>query len=239
MAEAIGAAVRRRRNDLGISAQKLADACTELGYPLPRNSIANLENGRRSEVSVAELIVIARALRVPPLLLLFPGIPGEKVEVAPGVEAFSYDAAEWFSGRAPFSYLSNGDEPYPLMRVNRGDSWGGGMEFLPGETYTRSTDISAWEEGAQSIRLARAEADLWKELRQHERDEQAALMDRDEVLAEAARARIARTRERIAENRREQRAQGLTPIPMPREARYQAIDPATWEESDPATWEES
>jgi ribosome-binding protein aMBF1 (putative translation factor) len=44
----VAAEVRRRRKEKGMSAQELADACAEIGHPIPRNVIANMESGRRS-----------------------------------------------------------------------------------------------------------------------------------------------------------------------------------------------
>ncbi len=73
-------AVRRRRDDLGWSARRLAEECERLGAPeLTAAVIANIEHGRpdqqgrrRREVSVDELLVLAYALAIPPLLLLVP-----------------------------------------------------------------------------------------------------------------------------------------------------------------------
>jgi transcriptional regulator with XRE-family HTH domain len=82
-----------------LSAQQLADRCAGLGMAsLSRVVITKLENGRREAVSTAELQVIARALGVPPLLLLFPVGLTEAVEVLPGVTADPWHAAQWFTG---------------------------------------------------------------------------------------------------------------------------------------------
>src|SRR4051812_14487081 len=55
------------RKERGISAQELSDRCDGLGHSVPRNIIANIENGRRSAVTLQELLVIAMALNVPPI----------------------------------------------------------------------------------------------------------------------------------------------------------------------------
>lgn len=52
------------RRQKKISAQKLADEMTAAGYPIQRSVIANLENGRRSELSVGHLAVAAQILGV-------------------------------------------------------------------------------------------------------------------------------------------------------------------------------
>src|ERR1700757_3524960 len=82
------------------SAQWLADETERLGYPISRAAIANYESGRKKGLDVAELLVLAAALRIPPLTLLFPQLPDGPVEVLPGVQTTSWDAAAWFSGEA-------------------------------------------------------------------------------------------------------------------------------------------
>jgi len=89
---------RERRN---MSAQQLADACTEAGLPIKRSVIANWENGRRTTVSVAELLVLGSVLGIPPILLLFPIGQHESVEVVPGKKMSPWAAAKWFSGVEP------------------------------------------------------------------------------------------------------------------------------------------
>ncbi|MFF2849741.1 helix-turn-helix domain-containing protein [Streptomyces sp. NPDC058001] len=64
--------VRRRRKELGWSAQDLADKCEEIGHPIPRNVIANMESGRRSNLPLVDVIVLAEALNTPPICLVYP-----------------------------------------------------------------------------------------------------------------------------------------------------------------------
>ena len=82
------------------SAQWLADQTEQLGYPISRAAIANYESGRKKGLDVAELLVLAAALRLPPLALLFPQLPDGPVEVLPGLTTTCWDAAAWFSGEA-------------------------------------------------------------------------------------------------------------------------------------------
>lgn len=91
--------VRRLRLERGMSAQRLSDACTELGAPIPRTVLSNLENGRRGNVTVAELFVLAKALSVPPATLVFPVGLEASVEVLPGTEVSSEAAVDWVAGR--------------------------------------------------------------------------------------------------------------------------------------------
>lgn len=93
--------VRRYRKARRMSAQKLADRCAELGYPVPRSVLANIENGRRDSISTAELRVIAAALEVPPALLEVPlgRADVDRVEVLPDVELAPWEAWQWFTGQ--------------------------------------------------------------------------------------------------------------------------------------------
>ena len=90
--------VRRYRKARRMSAQKLADRCAELGYPIPRSVLTNIENGRRDSISIAELRVIAAALEVAPALLEVPLGRVARVEVLPDVEVPALDAWYWFVG---------------------------------------------------------------------------------------------------------------------------------------------
>lgn len=83
-----------------MSAQQLSDACTELGHPIARGVLANFESGRRPTVSIAEVLVFARALSVPPLLLIFPLGQEESLEILPGEGAPSWGALKWFTGES-------------------------------------------------------------------------------------------------------------------------------------------
>ncbi|MGW7165300.1 helix-turn-helix domain-containing protein [Streptomyces sp. NPDC054884] len=64
--------VRRRRKEMGWSAQDLADACEQLGHPIPRNVIANMESGRRANLPLVDVMVLAAALETYPVCLIFP-----------------------------------------------------------------------------------------------------------------------------------------------------------------------
>ncbi|MGB7239386.1 MAG: hypothetical protein WBD41_25825, partial [Rhodococcus sp. (in: high G+C Gram-positive bacteria)] len=96
VAARLGAAVRKQRGKR--SGQWLADRTAEVGMPIPRTTISELETGRRKVVNVAELLVLAKALEIPPALLLFPGMPDGDVEVLPDVIVSSEQAARWVVG---------------------------------------------------------------------------------------------------------------------------------------------
>ena len=93
----VGAEVKKRR--AGRSAQWLSDRTAELGRRVPTTVIAKLDSGHRGSVlHVSEVLVLAAALGVPPLQLIYPDLPDAEVEVWPGEIKRSFEAAQWFSG---------------------------------------------------------------------------------------------------------------------------------------------
>ena len=81
-----------------MSAQQLADRTNELEMPIPRSVLANLESGRRDSVSAAEVLVLARALDVPPVALVVPVGYEESVEILPGRSLTALEALLWLTG---------------------------------------------------------------------------------------------------------------------------------------------
>ncbi|MFE2428437.1 helix-turn-helix domain-containing protein [Streptomyces sp. NPDC059373] len=72
---AIAKRVKELRGERGLTGANLAERMTELGVPWDRSIVANLENGRRGSVSVAELLGLAFVLDVAPIHLLVPAWP--------------------------------------------------------------------------------------------------------------------------------------------------------------------
>ncbi|MCX5342663.1 helix-turn-helix domain-containing protein [Streptomyces atratus] len=94
--------VRRRRKELRWSAQDLADQCEEIGYPIPRNVIANMESGRRATLPLVEIMVLAKALRVTPVSLIYPIGHVSEVRPLPYEDPQpAWDALQWFTGQSP------------------------------------------------------------------------------------------------------------------------------------------
>lgn len=122
MSATIAREVRRHRQARGMSAQQLADKCAEVGMPLQRTVISNIENGRRGNVSVAEVLVLAAALEVPPAALIFPAGYAEAVEYLPGRAAAPLEAADWWHGEgaAEDSALALARRHRELVRRIRG-----------------------------------------------------------------------------------------------------------------------
>jgi hypothetical protein len=108
----IAAAIKCARGNR--SAQWLADETERLGYPVSRAAIANCESGRKKGLDIAELLVLAAALQIPPVTLLFPELPDGPVEVLPGIQTSSWDAAAWFSGEESSPYP--GEDSWPRSK---------------------------------------------------------------------------------------------------------------------------
>lgn len=112
----IGQEVQRLRDPR--SAAWLASRVGELGLKMTRQTIADLENGRRRYVTTAELIILAAALNTSPVALVYPNPSddvAELIEVLPGVEVTGLQAAQWFSGiRHGFTDSADGAESAQL-----------------------------------------------------------------------------------------------------------------------------
>lgn len=91
----------RERKRPKMSAQALADRCAEIGWPIKRSVLSNLESGYRETITVPELIVIAAALEVPLADLLLPLGRAEQVEILPGTRVPPVVALYWVNARRP------------------------------------------------------------------------------------------------------------------------------------------
>lgn len=97
----VGAEVARRRAALDLSAQQVADRTAELGHAVSRSVVSDLGNPRRpSRLTVPDWLVLAAALEVPPLALLFPGLPANTVEPLPDWTVPAQRAFDWAFGDA-------------------------------------------------------------------------------------------------------------------------------------------
>jgi transcriptional regulator with XRE-family HTH domain len=107
-----GEAVATRRKVLGLSAIQLWERTVELGYPVTRISISKIENNARvGKLDVAEVLILAVALDIPPALLLFPDYPHGQVELLPGAVTESEQAVRWLAGEEPAPRPEGGRYP--------------------------------------------------------------------------------------------------------------------------------
>ena len=88
----------RERRQPRMSVQQLADRTAELGMPIPRSVLANLESGRRETVSTAEVVILAAALDIAPIELISPVGFDQQVEMLPGRMMDPLSATRWFTG---------------------------------------------------------------------------------------------------------------------------------------------
>ncbi len=108
----VGKAVLRRRKALGLTAVQLADKTRDLGYPITRVAITKIETNKRAgKLDIAEVLVLAVALEIPPALLLFPSFPERgTVELLPGYDVWPPAAVRWLCGESPLPMQVHADE---------------------------------------------------------------------------------------------------------------------------------
>ncbi|POX98885.1 transcriptional regulator [Mycobacterium kansasii] len=105
-----GNAVSWRRKALKLTAAEVSRRTAELGYPISRGAVAKIESNLRSgKVDLAEVLVLAAALDIPPALLLFPQVSTDGgAVILPGFVAKEDDAVRWMAGQVSFP------QPYDL-----------------------------------------------------------------------------------------------------------------------------
>lgn len=97
--DGIGDRVARYRRLAGLSAREVAE---QAGNGLTRGVIANIESGRKTDVTVDQLIALAYVLQVPPVVLAIPvDKPDVFVRTADGVNSMQAIRAaslmDWFT----------------------------------------------------------------------------------------------------------------------------------------------
>jgi len=209
VAQIVGREIRRYRDERRMSAQQLSDTCAELGVSIERSVISNLENKRRAVISVPELLVLARALGVPPLLLAFPVGRVDQTEVLPNLPTQTWAATTWFTGEAPF--------PFPFAQ--------GEADFDEGAAPLILFRKHAWTVEQLSIaeragRIARHES-LVREVAGKD-DERKSWMTTADAHSQTAR----HFEERIQAIRADMRRLALAPPPLPADLEHLDEEPA-------------
>lgn len=169
--------VRKYRTDHGWSVRRLAEECSRHGASrLTQSSLANIERGQaadahrqRRDVTVDELLVLAYALSVPPVLLLLPLGDEDQVTIVPGVTVHPDLALKWIEGdEAPMTSdrLTTGDLAFwrrasdPLLLYRR-------LRTAQETVWKSESDIrtAGYTEQADQIEQARhARLDALREL---------------------------------------------------------------------------
>jgi transcriptional regulator with XRE-family HTH domain len=91
--------VKTLRRGRGWSGQRLAEEMTARGIPWDRSIVANLENGRRSVVSVDEMLALAYIFDIAPVHLLVPIDASDNLEPVPGVTASPDAVRAWIRAK--------------------------------------------------------------------------------------------------------------------------------------------
>lgn len=100
--------MREARKAAGLTMGDVAQGCADRGLTeITEQSVKNLESGRKASMTIADFVVLADVLGVPPVTLLFPLGTSATVEVLPGREVSTWDALAWFTGETAM------DEPAP------------------------------------------------------------------------------------------------------------------------------
>ncbi|WP_207127581.1 hypothetical protein [Actinocatenispora comari] len=99
LAEIVAERIKTYRGTM--SAQRLAERCQEIGLQWDRQTIANLESGRRNIVTVGEWLALSYALSVPPLALLLPLGESDSMEAVPDVALHPDLVRRWIEGETP------------------------------------------------------------------------------------------------------------------------------------------
>lgn len=98
----IARALREARKAAGLTMGDVARRCAERGLAeITEHSLKNLETGRKSSLAIADFLVLADVLGVPPVTLLFPLGTSATVEVLPARQVSTWDALSWFTGEVP------------------------------------------------------------------------------------------------------------------------------------------
>lgn len=152
----VASELRKHRQRRGLSTQGLADACEQLGYPIKRQVLANLENGRRDAVSVPELLVLGKALGVPPALLVFPVGEALSCEPLPEQTRPLWESLQWFGGFAPYPAHPNTDARPAFEADHLLDEWEESASALV--LYTKEDRfIEAWHRDREKVTSTRRE----------------------------------------------------------------------------------
>jgi transcriptional regulator with XRE-family HTH domain len=126
-----------------MSAQDVSDACTRLGMPIGRSALANFENGRRNSVDLAEVMVLAAALDMPPSALAFPYAHMSEVEALPGRTVPTATGLRWFIGEGPLEPITPAPtSPTPIELLNLHEVLVEGIQKLLGSAADSRSRIA-------------------------------------------------------------------------------------------------
>ncbi|URN12505.1 helix-turn-helix domain-containing protein [Streptomyces radiopugnans] len=196
--------IRQHRQRRGITRSELAQKCASYGAPqLTYAALVNIETGRkgkdqkrRRDVTVDELAVLAKALGVPPLALLFPVGRLDEVPALPDRTAPTWDALRWFTGESAFPTPSTGS---------------------PTGWAVRSDDFADWEADRAGLSSYRSHAEY---IKGWEKDRERAESARTPEARKRAESDMAKTAPVLWQERARLRGLGLKLPELPEDLRY-------------------
>ena len=146
--EHLAGCLRRIRESRHVTYTELTKRLEQLRHPIPILGLRRIERGER-RVDVDDLVALARALHVPPVLLLFPVESADPVvELVPGVVAEPLEALAWFVGDGP--------PPLGLTADQYDEKFGRGQrDPLTGLHEWYENPDSSWEADAAPVLLRR------------------------------------------------------------------------------------
>jgi transcriptional regulator with XRE-family HTH domain len=152
--------VRDARKAAGLTMAEVAQGCADRDLPeFTEHSMKNLESGRKTSITVADFIVLADVLGVPPVTLLFPLGSAATVEVLPGREVSTWDAVAWFTGETPLDGPASEGTPRDVLDVFRqhGDLAAAAMSSYALAKQRRRAASTTLDRARRATLLQRAE----------------------------------------------------------------------------------
>ncbi|MGE7385906.1 helix-turn-helix domain-containing protein [Streptomyces sp. NPDC004126] len=152
--------VRRRRKEKGWSAQELADRCEAIGFPIPRNVIANMESGRRAVLPLVEVMVLAKALHTHPIHLIYPvGYIAEVQKLPLTYPVNTEKAMRWFADLDQTFTAGPANQSMLHDHLAHGEALAEAVAAIKGEAHQREVADLAADDGERAQAL-RAQADF-------------------------------------------------------------------------------
>ncbi|MFE3737721.1 helix-turn-helix domain-containing protein [Streptomyces sp. NPDC059134] len=152
--------LRDSRKAAGLTMAEVAQGCADRGLPeFTEHSMKNLESGRKTSITVAEVVVLAAVLGVPPVSLLFPLGSSASVEVLPGCEVSTWDAVAWFTGESSLDEPTSEGSARDVLDVFRqhGDLVTAAMSSYALARERRRTASTTLDRARRATLLQRAE----------------------------------------------------------------------------------
>ncbi|MEV5353283.1 helix-turn-helix domain-containing protein [Streptomyces sp. NPDC052693] len=130
--EVIARRVSALRQRKGLNRQQLGEAMTAAGVEWNRFTVSSLESGKRQNVTVVELLALARVLDVAPVNLLVPVEDEQRFRVTPNEVLPAHRVRPWVRGIVPLPGMDprifHTEVPLPELRA-----WSGEDRPVPGE----------------------------------------------------------------------------------------------------------